>query len=362
MALATRCPNCSAIFRVGAEQLTSRGGMVRCGSCHHVFNAMGRLDYIEPTPGSAESSATRGGAPAPPEVAKDRRRHARPPLAATPARAPTTPSVGPARSPPPVANKAPAAAPKALAPASPEVPPPPGESPVIHGLSALSPPGPPPVPSAAPRIAVREPPALEGSGNAPPAPPAPGAAELVDDVAIAELEPDFLRSPRTESSRLVRVALAAGCAFLVPALAVQLALLFRSSLILHFPDLQPTLAALCAPLSCSAQWPMRPELLAVVSSDLQAVAGTPALELDAVIRNRAEFPMALPALELTLTDSLNRPVARKVFTPDDYLAGHSAAAPGPSDHLAAGADLSIRLVFEFRGLGVAGFVAYPFYP
>ena len=358
MALATRCPNCSAIFRVGAEQLTSRGGMVRCGSCHHVFNAMGRLDYIEPSPGGAENSATRGGAAVSPEAAKDRRRHARQPLAATPAPAPAAPAVEPARSPPPVASKAPAAAPKALVPASLETPPRQGVSPVIHGLAALSPPAPP----AAPRNAAREHPALEGSGSAPPEPPPPGAAELVDDVAIAELEPEFLRSPRTESSRLVRIALVAGCAFLVPALAVQLALLFRSSLIVHFPDLQPTLAALCAPLSCSAKWPMRPELLAVVSSDLQAVAGTPALELDAVIRNRAEFPMALPALELTLTDSLNRPVARKVFTPDDYLAGHSAAAPGPSDHLAAGADLSIRLVFEFRGLGVAGFVAYPFYP
>ena len=107
---------------------------------------------------------------------------------------------------------------------------------------------------------------------------------------------------------------------------------------------------------------MHPELLAIVSSDLQAVPGTPAMEFDAVIRNRAEFPMALPAVELTLTDSLNHPLARKVFLPVDYLSARTTASLEPGDNLAAGADLTIRLVFEFRGAGVAGFLAYPFYP
>ena len=107
---------------------------------------------------------------------------------------------------------------------------------------------------------------------------------------------------------------------------------------------------------------MRPELLAVVSSDLQAVPGTSALEFDVVIRNRAEFAMALPAVELTLTDSLNHPVARKIFTPADYLVASAATLSGTGESLAAGADLSIRLLFEYRGGSVAGFVAYPFYP
>ncbi len=205
--------------------------------------------------------------------------------------------------------------------------------------------------------------------NATPAPLAAPALEtqtqlaaLQDDLSIPELEPLFLRPKSTESSPAVRAALWVACAVLAPVLLLQLALLFRSSLIVHFPDLQPTLAALCAPLDCSAQWPMRPELLAVVSSDLQAVPGTSAMEFDAVIRNRAEFPMALPAIELTLTDSLNHPLARKVFTPTDYLAARTAASQEPSDNLEAGADLTIRLIFEFRGVGVAGFVAYPFYP
>ena len=47
MALATRCPNCHALFRVAADQLKLRGGLVRCGACRHVFDATGTLSYID---------------------------------------------------------------------------------------------------------------------------------------------------------------------------------------------------------------------------------------------------------------------------------------------------------------------------
>ena len=38
----TQCPECKTALRVSAEQLKVRGGQVRCGICHTVFNA---LDY-----------------------------------------------------------------------------------------------------------------------------------------------------------------------------------------------------------------------------------------------------------------------------------------------------------------------------
>ena len=39
----TYCPNCQTVFRITAEQLRLRAGKVRCGQCHHVFNALDRL-------------------------------------------------------------------------------------------------------------------------------------------------------------------------------------------------------------------------------------------------------------------------------------------------------------------------------
>ena len=53
--LAARCPNCQTAFRVVADQLRLRGGLVRCGRCNHVFD--GRAHLIElgatPTPPAA---------------------------------------------------------------------------------------------------------------------------------------------------------------------------------------------------------------------------------------------------------------------------------------------------------------------
>ncbi len=36
----TRCPGCKTIFRVTQQQLALRGGQVRCGHCHTVFNGI----------------------------------------------------------------------------------------------------------------------------------------------------------------------------------------------------------------------------------------------------------------------------------------------------------------------------------
>ena len=38
MALATQCPHCGTMFRVAADQLKLRGGIVRCGACQGVFD------------------------------------------------------------------------------------------------------------------------------------------------------------------------------------------------------------------------------------------------------------------------------------------------------------------------------------
>jgi hypothetical protein len=175
-----------------------------------------------------------------------------------------------------------------------------------------------------------------------------------------EEEPTFLRQATSGNGRAARLAFGLASLLLAPLLLVLLALLFRADLLARVPELRPALSALCAPLSCTAQWPMRPEFLAVVSSELQAIPGTPALELVAVIRNRADFPMALPAIELTLTDALDHTVGRRIFLPEEYLATNSTETH--PEYLGSGADLSLRLLFEPPATNVAGFVAYPFYP
>jgi len=107
---------------------------------------------------------------------------------------------------------------------------------------------------------------------------------------------------------------------------------------------------------------MRPDLLAVVSSELQSLPGTDVMEFNAVLRSRAAFPLELPAMELTLTDSLNRPVARRIFASADYRGALTDANAAASGSIAAGSDLAVRILFELPGGGASGFEAYPFYP
>ncbi len=53
----TRCPKCHAVFRVSANQLEARGGMVRCGHCQSPFRA-DQNQVPEPPATSVPSAAT----------------------------------------------------------------------------------------------------------------------------------------------------------------------------------------------------------------------------------------------------------------------------------------------------------------
>ena len=47
MALATQCPHCQTTFRVAHDQLKLRAGLVRCGACQEIFNGIEHLQHLE---------------------------------------------------------------------------------------------------------------------------------------------------------------------------------------------------------------------------------------------------------------------------------------------------------------------------
>lgn len=365
------------MFRVGAEQLRSRGGMVRCGSCRRVFNAISGLDYLDAQRlGVDGAEAPRTAAAAlPPTTAPAASRNATqavPPVAPGPAAAPAAGS-GPAAQPVPAGTAARAGG--ADAPSR-QVALTPSDSTLLAkdlraGASSW-------VDMAALSLARANPPAQspdvpqaadDSEAGAGPATlfeisrPAREAGDARDDSSAEENrdEPSFLRARDAAPTRAARIGLALGSVLLVAALATELALIFRSPLIVALPGLRPALQALCLPLACSASWPMRPDLLAVVSSELESVPGTDAFELDTVLRNRADFALALPAIELTISDDIGHAVARKVFLPADYTAGAGRLDPAAAN-IGPGADLAVHIRFAFAGGAASGFEAYPFYP
>ena len=200
-----------------------------------------------------------------------------------------------------------------------------------------------------------------GGANGIPEPAADGHAnrsasdEAPSGTLAAPAEAGFLNSVAQARTRRRTWLWGPGVVLAALVLAWQLAVALRAEILMRWPQAQPLLAHLCQPLGCQVEWPMQPALLAVLASDLQAVPGTAALELDVTLRNRAPYPQALPAIELTLMDTRGQAIVRRVFTPAEY----GAPAQGS---LAPGADLAARVLFEVKGPAPAGFLVYPFYP
>jgi predicted Zn finger-like uncharacterized protein len=133
--------------------------------------------------------------------------------------------------------------------------------------------------------------------------------------------------------------------------------LFRSELAREIPELRPILEDACQHLNCDIALPRKAQWLAIEASDLAPDPTHKSLLLTALIKNRASFAQALPHLELTLTDTLDQPIVRRIFAPTEYL-----ETPLNQDTtFEANSELSLRLWLDHQ-VPAAGFRLYVFYP
>jgi len=221
-----------------------------------------------------------------------------------------------------------------------------------------------PLPAVDRQTAAAAGPEPAGSEAAPIQPTGPQSGELATTgPALATETPAaaFLQDSPKRNRKRSAVLISSGAVLLALLLLAQLAVAYRAEILVNFPQARPALGQLCKVFRCTVNWPTRGDLLAVIGTELQALPGTGAFELTAVVRNRGTVTLALPAIELTLSDTLNRIVARKVFAPADYLIDEADPSGRLLAGLEAGADLTIRIAFEAGGLNAAGFVVYPFY-
>jgi len=173
-------------------------------------------------------------------------------------------------------------------------------------------------------------------------------------------EAAFLATRRERSRFIVLWSLLALLALIV--LAAQVAVHFRTELVLHAPQFRPQLQIVCEMLGCRVHLPREPDLIGIESSELRFDQQRDSIiRLTALVRNRAPFPQEFPALELTLTDEKDRPVARRVLLPADYLGAKDTQAR-LAGGIAPGAEEVINVEIELLGLRAAGFRLYLFYP
>lgn len=143
-------------------------------------------------------------------------------------------------------------------------------------------------------------------------------------------------------------------------LGAQSAYLFRDDITRQWPELRPVYLEACARLGCGMPLPKDAGLIEIETSDLEIEPARPSrYTLNAVVRNRARFPQQHPHLELTLTDSRDRPVVRRVLAPQEWLANPATLTSG----LSPASSQPVRLSFETSGVGNAvGYRIYAFFP
>jgi len=158
-------------------------------------------------------------------------------------------------------------------------------------------------------------------------------------------EVDFLAKPR---SRFWAVAVFP----LLLLLLAQAVFLFRVELAARVPGLKPGLLRYCQILKCTVPLPQNASLMSIESSELKDdPAHRNQIILLALLRNRASYTQAFPNLELTLTDLQDNALARRIFSPEEYL-------PAPQDISAgfpANQELGIKLRLDTTDLKPVGY-------
>lgn len=404
MSLATRCTACGTIFRVVQDQLRVSEGWVRCGRCAEVFDANEQLFDIDreaPPPWPPQSAALAPDLPTPTPAHEPAHAPAQAVAAeeATWVMSPAASGTDEVFAAPPAArhpDDADLALDGDFHPAAPR------REPAVEQVEAHEPTIqlPPIYADGALPAEGGEPERVEPFWSAEPEAPAtpsseepsrgkrkkggkPFAEEAADPAAI-EAEPDssraaavlaasaatagkpmpqpsFLRAAERQSAAAsrwqrpgVRIGLALASLLLLLMLAVQALWQFRNALLAVYPPSAPLLRSFCDLAGCSLEPWKRIDALAVETSSLTQAGSGNNYKLSIQLQNKAGYALALPWVDLSLTDASGALVARRMLKPADFNLSKTS--------IAAQSEEALQLVFSTDKLKVSGYSVVIFHP
>lgn len=349
----TCCPDCQTIFRVTSEQLKARAGKVRCGQCRKVFNALDVLlddsepivvppapvasDVPAPVADAASSEADAEPAPTPPPAVAVLLRKAQVDVADD------DDDHGPAATSEDLTRTEADTASIAT----------PADVPVdsVSATTRASPRVEPSLAADGPTTTDAEADADEHRRVPRETRELPGYDKWLEG-AISQPVPPV-------AGKTLAAPFVIAIVLLVLALVGQVVFYFRGVIALAAPSTRPALTALSAALGSEIPLPRHVDLVSIEASDLQAEPGrNKLLALQATLRNRASYAQAYPAIELTLTDTADKAIVRRVFMPDEYLPPSALAEKS----FAANDDIDVRLWLDASDVNAAGYRLYVFYP
>jgi predicted Zn finger-like uncharacterized protein len=312
MSLITRCPACTTMFRVVPDQLRISDGWVRCGQCDEVFDANVHLQSGSFIPPVVRVTQTPRQEPTQ-EFPDIQRGVVEESVAAVSALTELRPTVGQVEE-------------------------------ALPSDDLLSVPGP-----------------LElAQFTTTPLGPIGEADVASPDPVYSASPPSFMQSeaaPCAQIQPLVKFSLGALSFILGLTFCLQLVVHLRHRLAATLPEMKTGLETVCAVFGCEIV-PLREIDSVVIESSSFTKIHSDVYHVNLVLKNVARVALAVPALELTVTDLKDRVIVRRVLRGEQISATPQAILPGD--------DLAVSLPMLIQppdgGEKISGYRLLAFYP
>jgi len=185
--------------------------------------------------------------------------------------------------------------------------------------------------------------------------------ELKTATPVPEITPPSpaIASGPKEKSRISLWLLVLLALLLALAAVAQTAYFLRTQISVELPQSKPYLLKACALLGCGVDLPRDIDQLVIYDSDMQEDADHQGvIHLSSSLINHAPYAQAYPLLELSLTDTRDKVVMRRTFTPAEYLPADRNVVNGipPND------EIRIKLSITAGDVVAAGYRVYVTYP
>ncbi len=319
MSLITRCPACGTMFKVVPDQLRISEGWVRCGHCAEVFDASAHLQADDRLPTEATPTA-----PGPLMASADSKSPGDPTRDSEHFASSLNTEMDDAPIDPPDSAQLEEEA-RTLT-----------ENPLDRPFE----------------LRRQDKAALVGSRPLAAAPPVEREPELHDLSFVMQARRQAFWRSGGVRALMVLLLLVLGVTLLL-----QVAMHDRDRLAASDAQLRPWLVKLCEPLNCRIGPPRQIDAIVIESSAFNKLRGD-TYRLNFTVKNQAPTEVAMPALELTLTDAQDQPVVRRVLLPTE-LGAAPAVIAAASD---TSATLALAVTASGTGARIAGYRLLAFYP
>ena len=183
------------------------------------------------------------------------------------------------------------------------------------------------------------------------------AAEAAPAADLAADEPSFVRAAKRKAfwaQPWVMVVSLLCAVLLLAGLLLQVLVTQRDRLAVLHPEWRPALEKVCQVAGCQVALPRHLQSVAIDSTTFNPI-GQRQFKLTVVLRNKADYAVAMPSLELSLNDAAEKLVLRRVLSPADIKAPPSLSAHGEWTAVVA-------IKVADNGDDVVGYRVLAFYP